>query len=328
MPVLAAPEFRAIGKETDRRWEREDDVSLLNPRLVEYRPQESARLVIDPVLQHQARRHSIRALAAAAGVTPRVVRKLSAGADSKSNRAKSPKGTQDPWLTQTGIEDFPQFEVNLWPRSPYLSDMSWFRAASLILLLLPAAAGLAQAQQPAEPSAQSPAHRPAESSAPVRGNANTLKAVSILAAFFGGTAFFFALIRQVFEHRRWQQQVKVQADLHAKLLEQLTTRDDFREYLEGSTGRRLLEMMTTVSPGVDMPVGRVLWSVQAGVVLAAIGAGFWVARRAIGDSELLVAFDVISTLAIVTGVGFVLSAIVSWGLLRRFGLLRSAKGEP
>jgi hypothetical protein len=206
--------------------------------------------------------------------------------------------------------------------------MSWLRAASLTLLLLPAAAGLAQAQQPAQPSAQSSTHRATESSAPVRGNANTLKAVSILAAFFGGTAFFYALTRQAFEHRRWQQQVKVQADLHAKLLEQLTTRDDFRDYLEGSTGRRLLEMMTTVSPGVDMPVGRVLWSVQAGVVLAAIGAGFWVARRAIADSELLVAFDVISTLAIVTGVGFVLSAIVSWGLLRRFGLLRSAKGEP
>ena len=64
-----------------------------------------------------------------------------------------------------------------------------------------------------------------------------------------------------------------------------------------------------------------------GAGLAAIGAGFWVARRAIADSELLVAFDVISTLAIVTGVGFVLSAIVSWVLLRRFGLLQFPKGE-
>jgi hypothetical protein len=52
MPVRAAAEFRHIGKETDRRWEREDDISLLNPRLVEYRPQETARLVADPILQH------------------------------------------------------------------------------------------------------------------------------------------------------------------------------------------------------------------------------------------------------------------------------------
>ena len=77
-----------------------------------------------------------------------------------------------------------------------------------------------------------------------------------------------------------------------------------------------------------MSLGRVLWPVQAGVVLAAIGAGFWIARRAITDSDLLVAFEVLSTLAIVIGIGFVLSAIVSWGLLRHFGLFRSAKGEP
>lgn len=71
MPVLAAQSFRSIGKETDRRWEREDDVSLLNPRLVEYRRQESARLVADPVLQHNVRRYSIRALAKVAGVRRR-----------------------------------------------------------------------------------------------------------------------------------------------------------------------------------------------------------------------------------------------------------------
>jgi hypothetical protein len=64
------------------------------------------------------------------------------------------------------------------------------------------------------------------------------------------------------------------------------------------------------------------------VVLAAVGGGLWLARRAVIDSELLVAFDVLSTLAIVTGAGFVLSAIVSWGLLRRFGLLQSPEVEP
>jgi len=205
--------------------------------------------------------------------------------------------------------------------------MKWFRAACLTVLLLPSVARLAYAQQPAEPSAQSSAPRAVELSASASGNPNTLKAVTVLTAFLGGTAFFYALIRQAFEHRRWQRSVKVQADLHAKLIEQLTARDSFQDYLESSSGRRLLEAMTTVSPGSHMPVGRVLWSVQAGVILAAIGAGLWVSRRAIADSELLVAFDVMSTLAIVTGVGFVLSAIVSWVLLRRFGLLQFPKGE-
>ena len=79
MPVVAAPECRFIGKETDRRWERDDDISVLNPRLVEYRPQESARLVVDPVLQQHARQHSIRTLAKAAGVSEKAVKSLRRG---------------------------------------------------------------------------------------------------------------------------------------------------------------------------------------------------------------------------------------------------------
>jgi hypothetical protein len=79
MPVQAAAKFRHIGKETDRRWEREDDISLLNPRLVEYRPQETARLTTDPTLQQRARRHSIRDLAKAAGVTEKAVKALRRG---------------------------------------------------------------------------------------------------------------------------------------------------------------------------------------------------------------------------------------------------------
>src|SRR5688572_22990099 len=98
MPVQAAQEFRSIGKETDRRWEREDDISLLNPRLVEYRRQESTRLVVDPVLQHQAQRHSIRALAKAANMTPKAVKRVRRGDRIRKSAAhrieKAPRALQ------------------------------------------------------------------------------------------------------------------------------------------------------------------------------------------------------------------------------------------
>jgi hypothetical protein len=45
--MTAADEFSHIGKETDRRWEREEDFSLLAPRLQVYRPNETKRLVAD-----------------------------------------------------------------------------------------------------------------------------------------------------------------------------------------------------------------------------------------------------------------------------------------
>ena len=77
--MLATDEFRFVGKETDRRWEREDDISLLNPRLVEYRWQESARLVADPVLRHKVRRYPTRVVATAAHVMPKVVKRVRRG---------------------------------------------------------------------------------------------------------------------------------------------------------------------------------------------------------------------------------------------------------
>ena len=88
MPVLAAQSFDLIGKETDRRWEREDDISLLNPRLVKYRRDETARLVADPSLQHRARRRSIRALARAAHVSEKVVKAVRRGGPIRKSTAR------------------------------------------------------------------------------------------------------------------------------------------------------------------------------------------------------------------------------------------------
>jgi hypothetical protein len=72
-PVIADG-FRYIGKETDRRWEQGEDVSMIEPHLLEYRPNETARLTTDPALQYDARRVSIRALARAAGVSEKTVK--------------------------------------------------------------------------------------------------------------------------------------------------------------------------------------------------------------------------------------------------------------
>jgi hypothetical protein len=55
-----------IGKETDRRWEQGDDISIVDSEVIEYTPNETARLVADIELLDEARRFSIRALAKAA----------------------------------------------------------------------------------------------------------------------------------------------------------------------------------------------------------------------------------------------------------------------
>ena len=65
--------FRYTGKEIDRPLEQGEDITMLDPHLLEYRPNETARLVRS-VLQRDARRTSIRALAKAAGVSDKTVK--------------------------------------------------------------------------------------------------------------------------------------------------------------------------------------------------------------------------------------------------------------
>jgi hypothetical protein len=78
-PVFAADGFAYIGKETDRRWEREEDFSLLAPRLQVYRPNETAHLVADPILRQKTRGVSRRKLAKAAGVSEKTVKSARSG---------------------------------------------------------------------------------------------------------------------------------------------------------------------------------------------------------------------------------------------------------
>jgi hypothetical protein len=66
--------FRYIGKETDRRWEQGEDISMLDPFVLEYRPNETARLTTDSELQRRANQVSIRTLAEAAEVSDRTVK--------------------------------------------------------------------------------------------------------------------------------------------------------------------------------------------------------------------------------------------------------------
>jgi hypothetical protein len=56
------------------------------------------------------------------------------------------------------------------------------------------------------------------------------------------------------------------------------------------------------------PVARILWSVQIGVVVVAAGIGFWIARTTVTDADLISVFQVMGSLAMSVGVGFVVSA--------------------
>lgn len=78
-PVIAAREFATIGKETNRRWEREDDISLLDNDTIEYRPNETKNLVTDMNLQRELQSRSTRAFAKVARVSRETIKAAKRG---------------------------------------------------------------------------------------------------------------------------------------------------------------------------------------------------------------------------------------------------------
>ena len=145
-----------------------------------------------------------------------------------------------------------------------------------------------------------------------------------LTSFATVVGFLAWLCRSLLNYRYWLRASKVQIDAHAKLVDRLTSNEDLLTYVQSPAGQRYLTsapVSVHFTPRtVGAPVGRILWSVQAGIVLALAGVGLWVAKGTVIEEAAQV-LQVIAILAIAIGVGFVLSAFISYLLSQRLGLL-------
>jgi hypothetical protein len=132
------------------------------------------------------------------------------------------------------------------------------------------------------------------------------------------------LIRTLIDYRRWLRLSRVQTETHSKLLDRLTSNEDLLAYMQTTAGRRFLELapisLDSASRPLGAPLNRILWSVQAGVVLALGGVGLlYISSRTV--PEVAGPVMAIGILAIAVGAGFAVSAAVAWILSKRLGLL-------
>jgi hypothetical protein len=137
------------------------------------------------------------------------------------------------------------------------------------------------------------------------------------------------VLRSGIDYRRWQRAMKIQTEAHTKIVDRLASNEDLLAYMNSAAGQRFLTATPLSAAPQDMPavplnapINRILWSVQAGVVLAVAGAGLFIAKSGIID-EAAQAIQVIAILTMALGLGFVLSALASWALSRQFGLVQS-----
>lgn len=132
------------------------------------------------------------------------------------------------------------------------------------------------------------------------------------------------LVRTLVDYRRWLRVSRVQADAHAKLLDRLTGNQELVAYVQSPAGQSFLQSapipLDAGPRSVGAPMGRILLSVQAGIVLAFAGLGLrWAAGIVGGDGASPLA--VLGVLAAMLGIGFVVSAVIAYALARRLGLL-------
>lgn len=132
--------------------------------------------------------------------------------------------------------------------------------------------------------------------------------------------------RSILEHRRWMHAMKIQTDTHVKLVDRLSSNDELMAYIQSPVGQRFLTSApVSIEPEQRMgnltaPLNRILLSIQIGVVAACGGTGLWIAKNRVIE-EVAQPLHVISILAIALGIGFVVSALLAYGLSEQMGLL-------
>jgi hypothetical protein len=152
-----------------------------------------------------------------------------------------------------------------------------------------------------------------------------LAGTGLVLAFSAFLSVFVWVVRSIIDHRRWLRLSRTQAEVHTKLLDRLTTNEDLLSYIQSPAGRRFLESapiaLEQEPRATSAPVSRIIWSLQAGLVLAALGGGFWFVQQRSVSPEAAEGFFIIGVLAFSLGVGFTASAVLAFVLSTRLGLV-------
>lgn len=149
-------------------------------------------------------------------------------------------------------------------------------------------------------------------------------ALGPLAAMIG---FLIAVVwgtRVFVESRRWNRIFKLQSEVHGRLIDKFSSNQELAAYMETDAGKRFLEaapipLHADTPQRVPNAVARVLTPIQIGVVLILLGSGFFMLRSA--GPEYEIPMRVLGVMSLMPGIGFIISAGITWVLASRLGLM-------
>lgn len=143
-------------------------------------------------------------------------------------------------------------------------------------------------------------------------------------AFAAGLGAFLWLIRMLLESRRWSRVFRLQSETHTKLIDRFASNQELLHYMETEPGKRFLEaapipLESERDQRLPGGLGRILGPLQIGIVLTLLGVGLLILHRSLPDlADPLLVFAIV---ALMPGLGFIISALITWRMSLRLGLL-------
>ena len=138
--------------------------------------------------------------------------------------------------------------------------------------------------------------------------------VALIMVFGGSVAVFWV----VFSTIRRLKGARVQAEVHSKLIDKVGSSPEFLTFLDSESGKQLVASIGIEQPSRN-PYNRILASVQAGVILVCVSIALLIIGVNVAD--VAEGFKILGALGLALGIGFLISAGLSYRLSKAFGLL-------
>jgi hypothetical protein len=118
---------------------------------------------------------------------------------------------------------------------------------------------------------------------------------------------------------------RTRADIYNRLIDKFGTAPEFIAFLQSDAGLKFIEEHTVESAA---PLGKILTSMQIGIVLALLGAGLLVTGNVFGGSlggDLYIVLTVGGIVGLTVGTGLLISAGISYRLCKAWGILTTSE---
>ncbi len=136
---------------------------------------------------------------------------------------------------------------------------------------------------------------------------------------FGCIGFFIWMVGDTI---RKSKLARAQSDMQTKLIDKFGSSQELLDYMKTEAGQRFIQVAPAEIPQRN-PYSRILRSITAGTILTFLGIGFLSMSSYAGGHG----FPVFGTIALAIGLGFLVSAGISYFLSKSWGLFDRESAE-